>query len=146
AKSAIGSRHPLGNLLDVAPDPQQVAAPELGDLRFAEPTPTQSFRYIRGLRGVVPPGNAAATIEVGGQSDVVDAGDLDGVLDVIQVIVQVGYRELLLDTLDAGLVRRQGFVQLTVELRRAGLLGNFRLQCVLGRLACGVGLQEVGVG
>src|SRR5690606_34756508 len=79
------------------PGAQQVAAPQLGDVRVAEAAAAQFGGDVRGFGRVHPAGQSAATVEVGGDADVVDAGDLDHVHDVVHVLGHRGQRVLALD-------------------------------------------------
>ncbi len=55
----LGS-HPLA----LTQHPQQIAAPELRDLRLGVTTPHQLERHVEGFTGVVPPLNPTAAVEV----------------------------------------------------------------------------------
>ena len=72
--------------------PQQIAAPEFFDLRFGVAAADQLDGHIEGFAGVVPADDAAAAVEVGRDADMVDADQLDGVVDVVDEVFQVGGR------------------------------------------------------
>src|SRR3954464_2770934 len=91
-------------LFDIAPHAQQIAAPDLLDLLRTESALAQTLRQVVRFRGVEPASDAAATIEIRSQADVIDAGDVDHVADVIEIIVERGQWELLLDAAHAFLV------------------------------------------
>ena len=67
--------------------PQQVAAPQFGDLRFGVAAPHEFQRDVERLVGAVPAVHAAAAVEVRRDADVVDADQLHGVVDVIDEVL-----------------------------------------------------------
>ena len=86
-----------GDVLYSAPDAEQIAAPDLLDVGFAVAALDEFAGDVAAFGGVVPASNAAAAVEVGADADVVDAGDLDDVLDVIYVVADVGRRVALVE-------------------------------------------------
>ena len=84
----------LRHALDVAPHAQQVAAPELRDLRVREAAAAQARRDVARLARIVPALDPAAAVEVRSESDVIDARHVHGVLDVIQIVIERRQREL----------------------------------------------------
>ena len=80
----------LGYFLHFAPDAEEVAAPELADLFFGVASAHQFESYVEGFGGAVPAVDAAATVEVGRDADVVDADEFHGVVDVVDEVVHVG--------------------------------------------------------
>src|SRR5690606_35527869 len=84
----------VGGLL---PDAQQVAAPQLRDLRVVETTSTQAGGDVGGLGSVHPPGDATSAVEVRRNPDVVEPRNIHHVLDVVQIVFQRGDRLLLLN-------------------------------------------------
>src|SRR5690348_1247979 len=74
-------------LFHLAPHAQQVAAPDLGDVLVAEAGASQSGGEIARLRRIVPAGKAATAVEIRSDTHVVDAGDVDDVLHVLDVVI-----------------------------------------------------------
>ena len=64
-----------------APDAQEIAAPEFGNLRFGIAVAQEFGSNVLRLAFVVPAGNAATVVEVGRDADMVDADSLDCVID-----------------------------------------------------------------
>src|SRR4051812_11864037 len=89
--SVIGRRtpsaKPLRYGLHFVHDPQQVAAPQLGNLRLGVAAADQFERDVERLVGAVPAVDAAAAVEVGRNADVIDADQLDRVVDVIDEVL-----------------------------------------------------------
>ena len=75
-----------GRALGLAPDAQQIAAPDLGDVLAAVAARCELGRDVGRLGRVGPARDAAAAVEVGADADVVDADQLDGVVDVIDEV------------------------------------------------------------
>src|SRR5690606_13531688 len=117
-----------GDVDDLLPDPQQVAAPDLRDVFVAVAALAQLGGDVAGFGGVHPAGDAATAIEVGGDADVVDAGDLRDVLDVVDVFLHRGQRVFLLDPGHALGHGRQRVVLAVVVFGVAGQLRDFGLQ------------------
>ena len=85
--SAATCLKPCGDLLDLAPDTQQVAAPDLRDLLLGITPPHKLERDVEGLRSAVPAFDAPAAVEIRGDADVVDSDQLHRVVDVIDVVL-----------------------------------------------------------
>ena len=132
--------------LDLAPHAQQVAAPQLGDVRVAEAGLAQRGGDVAGFAGVLPAGDAAAAVEVGGDADVVDAGHLHHVADLLDVVVERRQRILLLDLGHARFHLGAVVVVVAVVCLFAGLFRHGFLQFLLGGRATGVVLEEFLVG
>lgn len=62
-----------GGLLYLVPDPQEIAAPELGNVGLAVAAADQLCGDVACLAHVFPAVQAAAVVEVGADADVVDA-------------------------------------------------------------------------
>src|SRR6267378_5669443 len=77
----------FGDLLHVAPDAQQIAAPDLGDLLLGVAAAHQFERDVERVGRAVPAVDAAAAVEVRRDADVIDPDELHGVVDVIDVVL-----------------------------------------------------------
>src|SRR5688572_33447418 len=61
---ASAALNPSCGLFDLAPDPQQISAPDLADLLFRVAAAHEFEGHVESLRGAVPTGDAAPAIEV----------------------------------------------------------------------------------
>src|SRR6185312_2237972 len=132
-------------LLRISPDTQEIAAPDLCHLLVREATPLQARRNVARFARVVPADDAAAAVEVRGDADVIDAGYLDGVLNVVQVVLQRRERELLVHALQACLVGERVFVLLAHVVAVAGRHRYCVLELLFGRVPARIELEETGV-
>src|SRR5689334_11705633 len=80
----------LSDLLDFSPDSEQIAAPEFSDLLFGVAAADQFEGDVEGFGGAVPAVDSAAAIKVRRNSNVIDADELHGVIDVIHEVLDVG--------------------------------------------------------
>src|SRR5688572_420466 len=97
--ASLGLQAP-GDGFGLAPDAKQVAAPHPADVGLAVAAAHELERDVERLRGAVPAVDAAAAVEVRRDADVLDADQLDGVVDVIDEVLDGGSRrsrELLLN-------------------------------------------------
>ena len=78
--------------LDLVHHPQQVAAPQFCDLLLRIAAAHKLQRHIERFGGIVPSRHAAAAFEVRRDADVIDADQLDRVVDVIDEILDGGGR------------------------------------------------------
>jgi hypothetical protein len=78
--------------LDLVHHPQQVATPQFCDLFLAIAAARKFQGHVKGFAGVVPAGHAAAAFEVRRDAGVIDADQLDRVVDVIDEILDGGGR------------------------------------------------------
>ena len=78
------------DLFDLAPHPEQITAPDFRDLFFRVAPADELERHVEALGRAVPPVHASAAVEIGRDSDVVDANQLYGVVDVVHVILNGG--------------------------------------------------------
>ncbi len=69
--SVLGDRS--GGFLDLVPDPQEIAAPEFGDVGLAVAAADQFGGDVACLADILPAVQAAAIVEVGADADVIDA-------------------------------------------------------------------------
>src|SRR5690606_34111644 len=98
---------PPADGLHLAEYAQQVAAPQLLDLLLGVAAADELERDVEGLGRVAPAVDAAAAIEVGADADVVDADELDRVVDVVDEVLDGGLRwrgEVAVDAPHGGLI------------------------------------------
>jgi hypothetical protein len=72
--------------LDFVHDPQQVGAPEFFYLLFSIASADKLQGYVEGFAGVVPADDAAATVEVRRDPNVVDTDELHGIINMVDEI------------------------------------------------------------
>ena len=84
--SVAGSRELGGRAFGFAPDAEQIAAPDLADIPLAVAARFELGRHVRRFGRIGPARDAAAAVEVGADADVVDADQLDRVIDVIDEV------------------------------------------------------------
>src|SRR5450830_1784801 len=80
----------FGGLLDLVPHPQEVTAPQLGDIGFGVTALEQFGGDVAGVADVLPALKAAAIVEVRRNADVIDADLAHGVVDGIPPILEGG--------------------------------------------------------
>src|SRR6185503_364414 len=74
------------DLFDFFHDPEQVAAPKLGDLLFVVSAANQFERDRERFTRIVPSDQAASAIEIRGNADVIDAEQIYGIIDMVDKI------------------------------------------------------------
>src|SRR4051812_50025041 len=92
--SVIGRRtpsaKPLRYGLHFVHDPQQVAAPQLGNLRLGVAAADEFERDVERFVGAAPSLHAAAAVEVGRDAHVIDADQLHRVVDMVDEVLDRG--------------------------------------------------------
>src|SRR6188472_1596607 len=123
---------PGRDFLDLAPDAKQIAAPDLRDLLFGVAPSHQFERHVEGFVGAVPAVDAAAAVEVRGDADVIDADQLDDIVDVVDEVLDGRARRLRVPLVDRGHtgVELRASIRRQREYRRIGTgLGGGHALC-----------------
>ena len=79
-------------LLHLAQHADEITAPEFGDVLRRVAAFKEFARDVRAFAHIGIPTDSAAVIEVGAETDVVDANQTDGVVDGIEPVDQRGER------------------------------------------------------
>ena len=81
------------------PAPQEISAPHLGNFFFRVPAFHEFVSHIECFGGVVPAVDAATTIEVGADANIVNSNQIDGVVDMIDKVPNISCGEFEVDLL-----------------------------------------------
>ena len=76
------------------------------NILFAIPAPDKFERNVEGLAGIIPADNPSAAIKIRADADVIDTDQLNGMVNVVNEILDVGRRPLLVELHHATVVLR----------------------------------------
>ncbi len=142
----LGAGVGAGSIDDLLPNTQKIATPQLFDVDRAEAGTAQRLGDVAGLRGIHPAGDATATIEIGGEADMIDTRHGHHVADMGDEIVEIGKRIRPFDARQAIDHRGQVIVFVAVVFGIASQARHVLLQGLLGCLAHRIVLDEFLVG
>src|SRR5262244_766508 len=72
--------------VNIVHDSQRIAAPESFYFRFSIAAADKLQSHVKGLAGIVPTDNAATTVKVGRDADVVDADKFHRIIDMVDKV------------------------------------------------------------